>query len=50
MDKRFDHFINHDPYTKFFYLARGSKEEILQDLTETMNQRNIYEKKAKKKQ
>jgi len=33
MDKRFDHVINHDPYTKLFYLARGSKEEISQDLT-----------------
>jgi len=27
MDKRLDHVINHDPYTMFFYHARGSKQE-----------------------
>jgi hypothetical protein len=48
MDKIFDLVKNHDPFTKFFHDASGSKEEISQDLTEERNQQKIAEKRQKK--
>jgi hypothetical protein len=48
MDKIFDPVKNHDPFTKFFHDASGSKEEISQDLTEESNQQKIAEKRQKK--
>jgi hypothetical protein len=48
MDKIFDPVKNHDPFTKFFHDASGSKEVISQDLTEESNQQKIAEKRQKK--